>query len=240
MCAQQTKRATPASSHASGLWQGTARLLSAFNGVAPETVDELTSAAVILELPARAVIYNPGDKCAGLYLIASGKVKLSSPSRGSKPRVIALLSAGAWFGETALLLREHHAIGAQTTQRTVLARVAPTTVMRLLHNDHAFALKMLTETARRLRSSMLEASEPALPARTRVIGYLLDDVATWKPRKGAITIRLPAVKRVVASRLGIAGETLSRVFQELSREKLIAVDGPRVYVRDVSKLRAAI
>jgi len=193
----------------------------------------------MLELPPRAVIYNPGDKCAGLYLIASGKVKLSSRSPGSKARVIALLSAGAWFGETALLLREHHALGAQTTERVILARVASATVIRLLQKDHAFALKMLTETARRLRSSMLEATEIATPARKRVIGYLLDDVATWKPRTGAITIRLPAVKRVVASRLGIAGETLSRVFQELSREKLIAVDGPRVYVRDVRKLRAA-
>jgi len=43
----------------------------------PATVDELTSAVVIIELPPRFVIYNPGDTCKGLYFIASGKVKLA-------------------------------------------------------------------------------------------------------------------------------------------------------------------
>jgi len=50
-------------------------------------------------------------------------------------------------------------------------------------------------------------------------------------------VALEGVRRRLAART--TGETLSRVFQELTREKLIAVDGPRVYVRDVRKLRAA-
>ena len=97
-----------------GLWQGSAQLLSTLSGVAPATVKELTSAAVMIDLPARAVIFNAGDKCTGLYVIASGKVKLSSGGPGSKPRVVALLGPGAWFGETALLLQQRHAVGAQT------------------------------------------------------------------------------------------------------------------------------
>ena len=113
-------------------------------------------------------------------------------------------------------------------------------MIRLLRANGAFALRVMKETARRLRSSMVEAMETASPARRRVIGFLLDELASLNAEKGAATVVLPAVKRVVASRLGTTGETLSRVFQELSREKLIAdEDGPRVYVRDVGKLRAA-
>jgi CRP-like cAMP-binding protein len=228
-----------ANSRTTGLWNGTAQLLSTLTGVASERVHELMSAAVMIELPPRAVIYSPGDACAGLYVIVSGKVKLSSPGSGYKPRVVAILEAGAWFGETALLLRERHAIGAQTAERAVLARIASATVIRLLQKDPIFTLRMLTETARRLRASMLEATETAAPARRRVIGFLLGELASSKPQKGAATITLPAVKRVVASRVGTSAETLSRVFRELSHEKLIAIDGPTVHVRDVGKLRAA-
>jgi CRP-like cAMP-binding protein len=202
-------------------------------------VHELLAAAIVLELPARATIYKPGDSSRGLYLITSGKVKLTSPGLGLRPRVIALVGAGEWFGETAFLLHERHAIGAQTTERAVIALVAAATVMRLLNSDSVFALKMMTETARRLRAAMLEASETAAPARTRVIGFLLDEAASAKPRNGAVSITLPAVKRVVASRLGTTGETLSRVFRELTQKKLITVDGPHVHVRDLAKLRAA-
>ena len=192
-----------------GLWQGSAQLLSTLSGVAPATVKELTSAAVMIDLPARAVIFNAGDKCTGLYVIASGKVKLSSGGPGSKPRVVALLGPGAWFGETALLLQQRHAVGAQTVQRALLAHVASATVMRWLRRDHAFALTVLTETARRLRSSMLEATETASPARRRVIGFLLEELNAVNAKKGAVTITLPVTKRMVASRLGTTGETLS-------------------------------
>jgi CRP-like cAMP-binding protein len=98
---------------------------------------------------------------------------------------------------------------------------------------------MLMETARRLRSSMLEATESGSLARKRVIGFLLDEVDSSKVRKSAVTVTLPAVKRVVASRLGTTGETLSRVFRELNRENLLVVDGLQVHVHDISKLRAA-
>ena len=86
---------------------------------------------------------------------------------------------------------------------------------------------------------MLDITARSSQTRDRVIGFLLDEIDPSNKNEGASTLMLPAVKRVIASRLGMAGETLSRVFRELSRENLIRVDGPRVWVKSVSRLRAA-
>ena len=85
---------------------------------------------------------------------------------------------------------------------------------------------------------MLDTTARSSQARDRVIGFLLDEIDPSNKKRGAATLTLPAVKRVIASRLGMAGETLSRVFRELSRENLISVEGPRVWVKSVSRLRA--
>ena len=128
--------------------------MSLLNGVAPSTMRELGTAATTIALPPRRVIYKPGDPSNGLYVVLSGRVNLTLSISESKPRIVALLGPGAWFGETALLLRERHAIGAESAEAVMLARISSATVIRLLHADNVFALKMLTETSRRLRTSM--------------------------------------------------------------------------------------
>ena len=64
---------------------------------------------------------------------------------------------------------------------------------------------------------MLEATETASPARRRVIGFLLEELNSVNAKERAVTITLPVAKRMVASRLGTTGETLSRVFRDLNR-----------------------
>jgi len=224
---------------AAEIWTGTAQLLSLLNGVAQSTVEEFAAAASTIELPPRAEIYPSGARCTGLHVVLSGRVKLSLPVSESAHKVIALLGPGTWFGEGALFLRERHALSASTIQRSALAHIPAATVLRCLNEDDSFALKMLTETSRRLRRTMLDCAAASSPARRRVIGFLLDELASAKASSASAEILLPAVKRVIASRLSISGEHLSRVFRELTRARLIRVDGPHVFVRSVSRLRDA-
>ena len=52
-----------------------------------------------------------------------------------------------------------------------------------------------------------------------------------------ITIALPTSKQVIASRLSLTPETLSRVFHDLATARLISVHGKQITVHDVRRLR---
>jgi CRP/FNR family transcriptional regulator, dissimilatory nitrate respiration regulator len=69
----------------------------------------------------------------------------------------------------------------------------------------------------------------------RVIGYLLQNCRTTA--RTALTIALPTSKLVIASRLNLTPETLSRVFAELSRLGLIAVHGRSIDIPKLQRLR---
>jgi len=48
---------------------------------------------------------------------------------------------------------------------------------------------------------------------------------------------LPAPKQVIASRLNLTPETLSRIFNELSAANIIEVKGKKITVNDIQRLR---
>ena len=54
---------------------------------------------------------------------------------------------------------------------------------------------------------------------------------------GRHEIELPTSKQVIASRLNLTPETLSRIFHDLTAAKLISVHGKHVTVHGVKKLR---
>jgi CRP-like cAMP-binding protein len=71
----------------------------------------------------------------------------------------------------------------------------------------------------------------------RVVGYLLQHCPQSGPCEGSFDISLPTSKQVIASRLNLTPETLSRIFHDLSANGLIAVSGKQITVSNVKKLR---
>ena len=217
----------------------TAELSSVLIGVAPTTARRLAAGATTIRAPRRTSIYTQGDKSTGLYVVISGMVKLSLSLPDLEERVIALHGPGAWFGEGALLLDQPHLVTATSLEDSKLAHIPSPAVLRCLRQDKTFALRLLAETLRRLRAAMLDSTAAGWSsARQRVIGFLLDKTATAQRLKDQITIELPAAKQVVASRLNLTPETLSRVFRELSRDGLVIVDGLRILIPSMGRLQA--
>jgi hypothetical protein len=76
----------------------------------------------------------------------------------------------------------------------------------------------------------------------RLIGFLLRDCLAagedGEPvPEGSLDIELPVAKGIIASRLNLTQEHLSRILHDLSSLGLIEVHGRRIHVRDVDRLR---
>jgi CRP-like cAMP-binding protein len=103
--------------------------------------------------------------------------------------------------------------------------------------DPALSLRMAALLAERMLMLLgeIEASE-LRPAAERLAAYLL---ALTRPVAGAaLSARLPATKTLVASRLGMKKETLSRLLHDLASRRLIAVSQREIAILDADSLRA--
>jgi CRP-like cAMP-binding protein len=211
-----------------------------FQGVKARTVEELAKCASEISVARRSTVYVPGGECTGLYLVVAGRIKLALPLSEGGEKVVALVSAGSWFGETALLLRQRHVIAAGAVQHSTLLHLPAQAVLDCLADDRIFAVHLLTETCRRLHGTMLEISTlTTSSARDRVISFLVDVLPTATYNGGSAKIVLPAAKHVIASRLNLTPAHLSRVLAELRRDRIIGVQGQCVVVPDVRRLQAS-
>lgn len=73
----------------------------------------------------------------------------------------------------------------------------------------------------------------------RVICYLLHEVPFEGEGAEEVAVTLPVRKGLIASRLNLTQEHFSRILHELAAATLIRVEGQRVHIRDLSRLRAA-
>lgn len=114
--------------------------------------------------------------------------------------------------------------------------------MGLLERNPRFSLNLIVSLSlllRRFARQIEELSFADVPA--RLAAYLVE-LAERKSTsfQGKTYIDLDMKKGELASRLGTVSETLSRTFRKLKEEGLIEVDGGRVVVHDMERLKGLI
>jgi len=141
------------------------------------------------------------------------------------------------FGEIAVL-NGRHLLTAETLADTQLVRFAKAVVLAELERTPEFTRGIVGILSRRFQHVLGALEDCTLRSGTeRVIGYLLNRLPPEAVNSHA-TLTLPAKKGVIASQLNLTHEHFSRLLRELATEALIEVEGRRVRIVDVDRLRA--
>jgi CRP-like cAMP-binding protein len=111
-------------------------------------------------------------------------------------------------------------------------------ILPLLAEDSVFARRMLAGLSQRLHHLMQDVeSYSQRSSAQRVLGYLIQLCPEDADGSQEISFDLPISKQLIASRLNLTPETLSRIFHDLSDEGLIGVHGKHVKVLDLLRLK---
>jgi CRP/FNR family transcriptional regulator, dissimilatory nitrate respiration regulator len=115
--------------------------------------------------------------------------------------------------------------------------VVPAEPLRLMiDTEPGFARAMLASMSQRLHALVTDFEAATVHRATeRLAAYLVSLVDPAGPS----TATLPASKTVIAARLGITKETLSRLLRRFAQEGLIAVGRRQITLLDRERLHAA-
>ena len=87
----------------------------------------------------KQVVFSQGDASDAVFLIQSGKVKLTVVSTRGKEAVIGVLERGSFFGEGCLAGQPLRMASASVIQGSSITRFEKGSMVRLLHREPEFA-----------------------------------------------------------------------------------------------------
>lgn len=212
--------------------------LPLFQELAPAQVNAIATATRERRLTRGEMLFQKGDPSKGFFVIVMGQIKLAFPSTMGNEKVVEVLGPRQSFGEAVMFMDRPFPVFAEALTDCVLLQIGAQGVFDLLSKDALFAKRMLAGLAQRLHGLVQDVESLSQRSSTqRVIGYLIQHCPVDHDGTGPLEIALPTSKQVIASRLNLTPETLSRVFNDLSHQNLIAVHGKQITIHDVQRLR---
>lgn len=179
------------------------------------------------------MIYMAGDKGEKLYVIHSGKVKISRFTDSGKEQVIRVLGSGDFMGELSLFSSLPLTDNGEALLKTVACMIDGKKLKELMKKYPTIALKVMEELSQRLEKAESLIENINLYGVERRLALTLINMAN---DKGEVHLRMS--KKDFASHLGMSQETLSRkltFFQDIGIIKLIG--HRRIVLLDIDALR---
>lgn len=212
--------------------------LPLFKELSPEQIERVALGTRAMDLARGELLFHRGDPCEGFHLVAYGQVKLAITSPQGAEKVIEVIGPGMSFGEAVMFLEKPYPVYAQALSDTLLLHVSKDVVFAEIDRNPQFSRQLLGGLSRRLHGLVGDVEAYSLRSGAqRVIGYLLRDVRVLEPQGNRGEVTLPIGKGVIASRLNLTPQHFSRILHELTARGLIAVEGRRVLITDLERLR---
>jgi len=205
----------------------------------PEDRERLATAIKHRRLARGQTIFHKDDPGRSLFFIEEGSVRLYLPSTQGSDLTLAILGAGDFFGEMALLDGGPRSASAVTTADTVMLTLDHEDFTALIQSRPQSATAVLAALARRLREADEMASDLAfLDVAGRLAKKLLDLAQAHGVRRERGTLLdLPLTQEQLASMVGVTRESVNRQLASFRRLGLIGNEGRRFLLLDPEGLR---
>ena len=194
----------------------------------------------VVTLDARQLLFQRGEPARNFYLVLEGSVKLALQSRAGDEKIVERLGPGQSFAEALMFMdAPMYPLAAIATDPSLVLAVPNAEYRAVLAESPPTCLRLLAELSRRLHGLVREIEELTLASATnRFVRHVLDLAGSPPPGAAEVTITLPESKQMLASRLAIKPETLSRILRTLNDSGVVTVDGRSIHVPDLDRLRA--
>ncbi len=167
------------------------------------------------------VLFREGDVGSVMYVIRAGRVRISREFETGE-HTLAVLGAGDFFGEMALLNNKPRTATAVCLDALSAIEIDAPTLETMLLNDPEIAVRLVTRLARRLDSAnafidVLLHRDP----RVRVV-LALARIADEFGARGSDGLEVPVSHGEIADTVCVPEAEVTRILERLARVRLVS------------------
>ncbi len=210
-----------------------------FAGLPGRELTALVRAARDVSYRARDYVFMEDEPAEGYWIVKQGHVKIVRHARMGRDVVLELLGPGEAFGGVAVLDRRPYPASAQTTEASVMTRIARDVIVPLAERYPSMVREMALMIGRRLRTAHDSVTSLAAdPVEARLAATLVR-IATREGQAAGSRVTLPfhLTRQSLADMTGTTVETAIRIMSRWQRGGLVLDEHGHLVLSDVAALR---
>jgi CRP/FNR family transcriptional regulator, cyclic AMP receptor protein len=187
-----------------------------------------------------ALLFTEGDPCTGLFLVASGKIRIFKLSPTGREQVLAVEGPGSSFAELPVFDGGNYPASASALEDAEVLFISRKDFQNFCLEHPEVALKVLAVVGSRLRRLVGIIEDLSFTTvRHRLISLILrlTHESGAASSKEGVRVELTKTHQDLAAELGTVREIVSRNLSRLQAEGFLLVEGRKIIVRDIEGLK---
>ncbi len=186
-----------------------------------------------------ALLFSEGDACTGLFLVATGKIRIFKLSSAGREQVLAVEGPGSSFAELPVFDGGNYPASASALENAEVLFISRKDFQNFCREHPDVALKVIAVVGSRLRRLVGIIEDLSFTTvRQRLIALLLRlTQASGTPSKEGVRVELTKSHQDLAAEIGTVRELVSRNLSRLQAEGFLEVDGRKIIVKDLAGLK---
>jgi CRP/FNR family transcriptional regulator len=189
--------------------------------------------------PPHATLLREGEAPRGVYIICSGRAKLSLEARDGKTIILKIAGDRHVLGLSAVVTGGPSPITVTTIGLCQIKFVERESLLGLIASNGSAALASATLLAREVTHSFDDVYELLLArSSTEKLARLLLSWVSGEPRNQELRVTTEFTHEEIAQMIGSSRETVTRLLSELKKKDLIRQEGATLVIPNRIALQA--
>ena len=206
------------------------RAVPLFSRVGEADLENIAALLIERRYPKNSIIVEEGLTGDYMYVIRSGRVKVTKASDDGREKIMDFMESGAFFGEMALLDHAPRSASVRTLEPSVLAALSRKDFLGLLRDSPDLALSLIQELTRRLRDTDEQATSVSFQRVEDRAKGLFSRIARYEGGLEDRRITPSLTHQQIADMIGTSRETVTRAVKELKETGWLEQRGKRYLV----------
>ncbi len=211
----------------------------AFCNMSEAGVDALESITFTGVYPKGSILFVEGEDPRGVFIICSGKVKLTSSSSEGRTLIVKIAEEGEVLGMSSSILGKTYEVSAETIEPSQVNFIRREDFVRFITENVEACMHTAEQLSDRYHDAQKEIRSFGLAQTTaeRLARLLIE----WCDTRGedtdlGIRLKVLLTHEEIAQMIGTSRETVTRLLSDLKKKKIIEVKGSAVYVKNRDSL----
>jgi CRP/FNR family transcriptional regulator len=222
--------------------QCTERAERIFCNLPDEAIEYFDEIAMQISYPSRSIVFEEGQRAAGIFVVCSGQIKLSATSRDGRTMILKIAVPGDVLGLTATLNDLPYEVTAETLEPCQVRSVRRRDFMEFLGRFGHVSRQAAQVIAHEYHEVFLDARRLALSgsAAGRLAQLLLDWARTSSCGKPEIRFTMALTHEELANMAGTSRETVTRLLNQFERDDLIERHGATITILQPAEMERLV